>query len=83
MGMNIKNEETQQLVRELAALTGETQTAAITEAVRERLARVRNEKSGRAERLLAIGREAAKLFKEPYKSMDHAELLYDEDGLPK
>jgi hypothetical protein len=40
-GLNIKNEETHQLVRELARLTGESMTAAVTEAVRERLDRVR------------------------------------------
>ena len=52
MGLNIKNEETQKLVRELARLTGESMTAAITEAVRERLDRVRSERgAGLAERL--------------------------------
>jgi antitoxin VapB len=37
MGLNIKNAETHQLVQELAALTGESQTTAVTVAVRERL----------------------------------------------
>jgi antitoxin VapB len=84
MGMNIKNEETQRLVRELAALTGESQTAAVTEAVRERLERLRNaEDDGFVERLLAIGRACAPHWKEPYKSADHGDLLYDEEGLPK
>jgi hypothetical protein len=41
MGLNIKNEETQRLVRELAMLTGENMTTAVTQAVRERLERVR------------------------------------------
>ena len=40
MGLNIKNPETQRLIQELAALTGENLTAAITEAVRERLDRL-------------------------------------------
>ncbi len=83
MGMNIKNEETQRLVRELAALTGESQTAAITEAVRERLKRVRDDKTGLAEKLLAIGRECASHLQEPYRSINHGDLLYDEKGLPK
>lgn len=83
MGMNIKNEETQRLVRELAALTGENQTAAITEAVRQRLERLRGGKAGLAERLLAIGRECAAHLKEPYRSIDHADLLYDDKGMPK
>jgi len=32
MGLNIKNEDTHELVRELARLTGETQTTAVTAA---------------------------------------------------
>ena len=35
------------------------------------------------ERLLKIGRECAPLWKEPYRSADHGELLYDDKGLPK
>jgi antitoxin VapB len=84
MSLNIKNEETHRLVRQLARLTGESMTAAVDKAVRERLERVRDKKEGSlAERLLQIGRECAPLWKEPYKSMDHGDLLYDEKGLPK
>jgi hypothetical protein len=35
------------------------------------------------ELILAIGRDAAKHIKEEYRHIDHAELLYDEHGLPK
>jgi antitoxin VapB len=52
MSLNIKNEETHRLVQELASLTGESMTAAVTEAVRERLERVKSE--GRAERIHRI-----------------------------
>jgi antitoxin VapB len=85
MSLNIKNEETHQLVRQLAKRTGESMTAAVDKAVRERLERVRatKKKGNLAERLLQIGRECAPLWKEPYKSMDHGDLLYDEKGLPK
>jgi antitoxin VapB len=38
---------------------------------------------GLAERLLKIGRECASHMKEPYLSIDHGEMLYDEKGLPK
>ena len=37
MSLNIKNEETHRLARELAVLTGESMTGAITVALRERL----------------------------------------------
>jgi antitoxin VapB len=84
MSLNIKNEKTHRLVRELARATGESMTAAVDKAVRERLERMRTNKKGNlAERLLQIGRECAPLWKEPYKSMDHGELLYDEKGMPK
>jgi len=84
MGMNIKNDETHRLVQELAKLTGETQTAAITEAVRERLERIRNKRAGSlAKRILAIGKDCAAHLKEPFPSIDHGDLLYDKDGLPK
>lgn len=84
MGMNIKNSEAQRLAHELAALTGESLTAAITEAVRERLDRLRRERStGLAERLLAIGRDCASHLKEPFRSAEHGDLLYDDRGLPR
>jgi len=84
MSLNIKNEETHRLAQELARETGESMTAAVDKAVRERLARVRGIKgNGLAERLLKIGRECAVHLKEPYRSIDHGEMLYDEKGLPK
>lgn len=84
MSLNIKNEKTHRLARELARLTGESMTAAVDKAVRERLQRLRNTKNdGLAERLLKIGRECAAHLKEPYRSIDHGDLLYDEKGLPK
>lgn len=84
MGINIKNEETQKLARELAKLTGESMTGAVTEAVRERLERLRSERGqGLVDRMLEIGRDCATRLKEPFRSKDHAELLYDEQGLPR
>lgn len=35
------------------------------------------------ETLLAIGRDCARWLKEPFLSIDHGEMLYDELGLPK
>lgn len=84
MGLNIKNEKTYQLVHELAKLTGETMTESVTEAVRERLERIRGERGvNLAERLLRIGKECSAHLKEPFRSVDHGDLLYDEKGLPR
>ena len=80
MSLNIKNEETHRLVQELASLTGESMTAAVTEAVRERLERMKSE--GRAERIHRIRKEFAARLKGK-RLPDHGELLYDERGLPK
>jgi antitoxin VapB len=84
MSLNIKNEKTHKLARELARLTGESMTTAVNEAIRERLERVRhNPKAGLAEKLMKIAKECGPLWKEPYRSIDHGDLLYDEKGLPK
>lgn len=84
MPLNIKNKEAEKLIHELADVTGESMTAALTEAVRERLERVRGERNeGLAERLLRIGKDCASRLQEPYRSIDHGDLLYDEKGLPR
>ena len=83
MSMNIKNKEANQLARQLSKLTGESLTLAVTEAVRERLDRVRSEHGiALAERLLLIGRDCAAHLKEPFRSIDHDDMLYDDRGLP-
>ena len=82
MSMNIKNKETYRLTKHLSELTGESLTTAVTEAVRERLDRVRREHGiDLAERLLLIGRDCAAHLKEPFRTIDHEGMLYDGRGL--
>jgi antitoxin VapB len=84
MGLNIKNEEANRLIHELAGSTGESLTTAVTIAVRERLERIQQREPGDlAQRLLQIGKLCAGHLKEPFRTIDHGELLYDEKGLPK
>ena len=84
MGLNIKNPETERLIAELARLEGRTKTAVVTEAVREKIARVRGtRKDNLAERLLEIGRQCAAQLDPERLALDHGEYLYDENGLPK
>jgi antitoxin VapB len=83
MSLNIKNEEAHRLARELANATGESMTVAVSEAIRERLERVRSSKKEMAERIMEIAKECGPLWKEPYRSIDHGDLLYDEKGMPK
>ena len=85
MGFRIKNETTCRLARELARLTGETVTGAITLALLERLERERNRRSAEvlAEELHAIGQRCARLLASGPSAAKHGDLLYDEHGLPK
>ncbi|HEU4675904.1 MAG TPA: type II toxin-antitoxin system VapB family antitoxin [Motilibacteraceae bacterium] len=87
MALNIKNARTERLARELAAATGESVTAAITIAVEQRLKGLnRPDESAAAERvkrIRAIARDAAPRWREPFASMEHGDLLYDEAGLPR
>jgi antitoxin VapB len=84
VSLNIKNSETHRLARELAELTGESVTQAVTVAVHERLERLRRHREGGlAQYLLAIGRDCAAHLSEPYRSVDHGDLFYDERGLPR
>ncbi|MCY3853520.1 MAG: type II toxin-antitoxin system VapB family antitoxin [Gammaproteobacteria bacterium] len=85
MSLNIKNEETCQLVDELAKLIGETKTGAITIALKDRLEREKRlaNKETLARHLYEIGRSCAELMGPGPSSTEHGDLLYDEKGLPK
>lgn len=86
MGLNIKNAETERLIKELASLTGQSQTAAVTEAVRKEIKAVRGskrQKGALAAELMRIGREAAARMTEEERNWDYDAFLYDENGLPK
>ena len=85
MGLNIKNEETCRLASELAQLTGETKTRAITLALRERMERESKQRGVdvRLRRMRAIAERCAALVGPGFSSAEHGELLYDERGLPK
>ena len=82
MTLNIKDPEAHKLAQALAQETGETMTHAVTEALRERLARVRRAGSKQAsvQDLLAIGKRCAASLKGV--PIDHGKLLYNDRGLP-
>jgi antitoxin VapB len=68
----------------LAAVTGESVTAAVRRAAEERLQRVRRQPAGRslAEEILEIGRRCAALPDLDTRTADEI-LGYDEAGLPR
>lgn len=82
MSLNVKDPEAHRLAQAISRATGESMTRVVTEALRERYAKIEGRK-GKAsvDELLAIADRAAVHLKRPYA--DHAELLYDENGLPK
>ena len=85
MSLNIKNEEICRLADELAGLTGETMTGAVTTALRERLEREKRRCGADtlARELHAIGQRCAGLLGPGPSAVEHGDLLYDERGLPK
>ena len=81
MGLNIKNAETCRLAAQLAVLTGETMTQAVTVAIRERIARVQRQRN--VEEIIARAQEIIRQSGGAAPYADHAALLYDEHGLPQ
>lgn len=84
MALNIRNAEAERLATSVAKLTGESKTEAVTRALRDRLARLRRERSGRglADELDAIARHCAALPVRDARSADEI-LGYDDRGLPR
>jgi antitoxin VapB len=82
MSLSIKDPEAHRLAQAISHATGESMTCVVTEALRERFAKIERRK-GRAsvDELLAIADRAAAHVKRPY--IDHADFLYDENGIPK
>ena len=85
MSLNIKNDQTCRLARELTRFTAETMTGAITVALQERLERERRQRGvdARLREMRAIAERCAKLLREGGPPVDHSDLLYDDRGLPK
>jgi antitoxin VapB len=84
MALNIRNSETERLAAALAKLTGETKTEAVKRALRDRLARLRRERTRRylADELDEIAQHCARLPVRDSRSPDEI-LGYDERGLPR
>jgi hypothetical protein len=85
MALNIKNEETARMVRELAALKGVSLVVAVTEATREALEREKNSRrESRMEWLDRITKQTAAIMNDGRTSKELMDELYDEQtGLPK
>lgn len=89
MALRIEAPETIRLIEEVSRRTGETSERAVQVAMRERLNRLPplrtpEEEAERRARIYESVRKLQAAFKEhPEAMVDHGELLYGEDGLPK
>lgn len=88
--LNIKNEEARRLAERVAAATGQTITEAITDSLRRRLQQVEKDQVTSADALrerdhqfYALIAGTRERWKGTMLSIDHADILYDEDGLPR
>jgi antitoxin VapB len=83
MALNIRNEKAEKLAEDLAKLTGESKTEAVTRALQDRLELMKRRGSKRRlrDRLDEIAKHCASL---PILNSESPEdMLYDEHGLPR
>jgi antitoxin VapB len=82
VSLNVKDPEAYKLAQAIAQETGDTMTGAVRIALREKLERLRRQHAkASVDELRAIAKRAAAHVKRP--CVDHADLLYDDCGLPK
>ena len=84
MALNIKNQETCDLARELAELTDNTMTGAITNVLRERVKQIKRERDRDAllRDVRAIQERVAKKLKPGPSAVEIVEGMYGEYGEP-
>lgn len=85
MALNLKNEETERLAKELARATGESITLAVTRAIKERLERRERarRREGRMQWLDEITQETSAIMNDGRTSTELMDELYDsKTGLP-
>ena len=88
--LNIKSAEARALAEELAAATGTSIIAAVTDALRHHrddldAARTNSDAEGRAryDRIMAMTEGNRAHWVKDMLTIDHGDLLYDERGLPQ
>ena len=82
--LNIKNAETYRLATELAELTGGSVTAAVTEAIREKIEREHRlrDRESRLARIMELSGISSSWPDRDTRSLEEI-LGYDENGLPR
>lgn len=83
--LNIKNQRAHDLASRLSALTGQSLTAVVVNALEESLARETSRREpgkSKKDRILEFADRFRKGMPSDVRSADHAD-MYGEDGLPK
>jgi hypothetical protein len=86
MGLNIKNAQTEALIRDLADKLNVSLTAAVTDAVQARLSaleQTETDHKAEAQRILEMWGELGRMLGPGLTSENFTDDLYDERGLPK
>lgn len=80
--LNLKDPEAYRLAATISQMTGRNMTQVVVEALQQRFERLQaSKRKASVEDLLAIANRISTQVNRPY--IDHADLLYDETGLPK
>ena len=84
MALSIRNPRAEQLVREVAAESGENLTQAIIHALEERLDRLRGRRtiSGTAQEIMKISKRCSSLPDQDQRTPEEI-LGYDQTGIPR
>jgi antitoxin VapB len=85
MAISIKDPKTDQLARKISKLTGESLTEAIQHSLQDRLNALERDlkMSANKYRIREIQEQVRKKLPKGVHSLDHSDILYDENGLPK
>jgi antitoxin VapB len=85
MAISIKDAKTDQLARKISELTGESLTEAIQHSLLDRLNVLERDlkMSANKNRIREIQEQVRKKLPKGVNSLDHSDILYDKNGLPK
>jgi antitoxin VapB len=85
MAISIKDPKTDELARKISALTGESLTETIQNSLLDRLKVLQRSRirSMNENRIREIQEQVRTKLPKDVHSLDHGDLLYDENGLPR
>ena len=85
MSLNIKSKEAYDLANELARLTGQSMAAVVLDALRKqrKQLQLQQKTETKVNELRAIAKRCAAHIRKPVSALEHGNMLYDENGMPR